>query len=87
MFLRIALAMSPARFGYTAAFIVNASWIFYASALASVPALLRAAPTKRALERDQEELTAADAIARWLPHSAVPVRGEPTRSYTRMPEG
>jgi hypothetical protein len=58
MFLRIAFAMSPALFGFTAAFVVNASWVFYVSALASVPALLRAAPSRRALARDQEELTA-----------------------------
>jgi hypothetical protein len=58
MFLRIALANSPALFAFVGAFTFRGSWIYYAGLLISLPALLHAAPTRSALVRDQDELTA-----------------------------
>lgn len=58
MFLRIAFGNVTALLGFTAAFITRSSWVYYACLLFSVPALVRAAPTKGALVREQDDLTA-----------------------------
>ena len=58
LFLRIAFAETPALFGFTAAFVTDSNWVFYLCVLFSLPALVRAAPTRAALIRDQDELTA-----------------------------
>ncbi len=58
MFLRIAFATSTALFGFCAAFITNASWVFLPCVACSLPGLFRAAPTRAPLIRDQDELTA-----------------------------
>jgi F0F1-type ATP synthase membrane subunit c/vacuolar-type H+-ATPase subunit K len=55
-FVRIAFAESTALLGFVAAFTINGSWIYFFSALCSAPAFWRAAPTKAALTRDQDEL-------------------------------
>lgn len=57
MFLRVAYAESTALFGFVAAFLTSSSWVYYVCVLFSLPGLLRAAPTKAALLRDQDELT------------------------------
>jgi F0F1-type ATP synthase membrane subunit c/vacuolar-type H+-ATPase subunit K len=57
-FLRIAFAESIALFGFVAAFTTNSSWVYFAAVFLSVPGFLRAAPTRAALNRDQDELTA-----------------------------
>jgi len=58
VFLRIAFANSAALCGFTAAFIINSSFVYFAGLVASIPALVRAAPTRAALDREQAELTA-----------------------------
>jgi len=55
-FVRIAFAESSALLGFVAAFIIHGSWIYFFSALCSLPGFLRAAPSPAALMRDQEEL-------------------------------
>ena len=57
-FLRIAFANSIALFGFCAAFLTNSSWVFLAGLLFSIPGLVRAAPTRAALAREQAQLTA-----------------------------
>ena len=58
VFLRIGFANSAALCGFTAAFITNSSFVYFVGLLVSIPALLRAAPTRAALAREQAELTA-----------------------------
>lgn len=58
MFLRIACANTTALVGFVFAFATNSSWLYYFGLLLSIPGLVRAAPTKAALVRDQDELTA-----------------------------
>ena len=58
IFVRIAFAESTALLGFVAAFTINGSWIYVFAALCSAPAFWRAAPTKAALSRDQDELEA-----------------------------
>jgi F0F1-type ATP synthase membrane subunit c/vacuolar-type H+-ATPase subunit K len=58
MFLRIAFAETTALFGFVFAFIVLSGWLYYFAVLLSVPGLIRAAPTRGALIREQQELTA-----------------------------
>src|SRR4029079_9579239 len=58
VFLRRAFANSGALCGVTAAFITNSSFVYFVGLLVSIPALLRAAPTRAALAREQPELTA-----------------------------
>lgn len=57
-FLRISTAQAPVLIGFVGAFVDRSGWIYYACLVASVPALLRAAPTRSALQREQDELTA-----------------------------
>ena len=57
-FLRIAFADTTAVVGFVGAFSGTGSWVYYAAVLMALPALLRAAPTRSALVRDQDELTA-----------------------------
>jgi hypothetical protein len=58
MFLRVAFAQSIALFGFVFAFTSMSNWLYYFAVLLSIPGLLRAAPTKAALIREQDELTA-----------------------------
>ena len=58
MFPRVAYAESTALFGFVAAFITRSSWVYYVCALLAVPGLLRAAPTRAALVRAQDDLDA-----------------------------
>ena len=58
MFLRVAYAESTALFGFAAAFITRSSWVYYVCGLLAVPGLLRAAPTRAALVRAQDDLDA-----------------------------
>ena len=57
-FLRIALAESIVLFGFVAASVTKSTWVYFAAVFLSVPGFLRAAPTRAALSRDQDELTA-----------------------------
>jgi len=66
MFLRIAFANSIALFGFVFAFTALSGWLYYFGLALSVPGLVRAAPTKAALIREQDELT-----ARGCDHSLV----------------
>ncbi len=59
MFLRVAFANTPALFGFTAAFVTESSWVFYAALLLAIPGLVRAAPTRAALVREQDALNAS----------------------------
>jgi hypothetical protein len=58
MFLRVAFGETTALWGFVAAFLSKSGWVYYFGALCSLPALLRAAPTKAALIREQDELAA-----------------------------
>jgi hypothetical protein len=58
MFLRIAFAQSIALFGFVFAFTSMSNWLYYFAVVLSLPSLLRAAPTRAALIREQDELTA-----------------------------
>jgi F0F1-type ATP synthase membrane subunit c/vacuolar-type H+-ATPase subunit K len=58
MFVRVALAETAAVLGFAFAFTAPAGWLYYLGALLSIPGLVRAAPTREALVRDQQELTA-----------------------------
>jgi hypothetical protein len=58
MFLRVAFGETTALWGFVAAFLSMSGWVYYFGALCSLPALLRAAPTKAALMHEQDELTA-----------------------------
>jgi hypothetical protein len=57
-FLRIAFANTTALFGFVFAFTAVSNWLYYFGVLLSIPGLVRAAPTKAALVREQDELTA-----------------------------
>ena len=58
MFLRIAFANTTALVGFVFAFSANSGWLYYFGLLLSIPGLVRAAPTRGALIREQDELTA-----------------------------
>ena len=58
MFLRLAFANSIARFGFIFAFITMSGWLYYFGLALALPGHLRAAPTRTALIREQDELTA-----------------------------
>ncbi len=58
MFLRLAFANSIALFGFIFAFTTMSGWLYYFGLALAVPGLLRAAPTRTALIREQDELTA-----------------------------
>jgi hypothetical protein len=58
MFLRVAFGETTALWGFVAAFLATSSWVYFFSVLCSLPALLRAAPTRAALIREQDELRA-----------------------------
>ncbi|MDQ1509645.1 MAG: hypothetical protein QOG50_1489 [Actinomycetota bacterium] len=58
MFLRLAFANSIALFGFVFAFTAMSGWLYYFGLALSVPGLVRAAPTRAALIREQDELTA-----------------------------
>ena len=75
MFLRIAFANTTALLGFVAAFAAMSSWLYYFGLVLSIPGLVRAAPTRAALIRDQDELT-----ARGCDRSLVAaIRGTPPR--------
>ena len=57
-FLRIAFANMTALFGFVFAFTSMSNWLYYFGVLLSIPGLVRAAPTRGALIREQDELTA-----------------------------
>ena len=56
IFLRIAMSTSVALFAFCAAFVQNCSWVYFAGLLFAAPSLVRAAPSRRALAREQEQL-------------------------------
>lgn len=58
MFLRIAFANSIALFGFVFAFTSMSNWLYYVGVLLAVPGFVRAAPTRQALIREQDELAA-----------------------------
>ncbi|SRR5258708_36268299 len=57
-FLRIAFANTTALFGFVFAFTTMSNWMYYLGVLLSIPGFVRAAPTRTALIREQDELTA-----------------------------
>jgi len=58
MFLRLAFANSIALFGFVFAFTAMSGWLYYLGLALSIPGHVRAAPTKAALIREQDDLTA-----------------------------
>jgi hypothetical protein len=63
---RIAFANTTALLGLVAAYASVNGWLYYFGLLRSIPEDVRAAPTRRALIREQNELT-----ARGCDHSLV----------------
>jgi hypothetical protein len=57
-FVRIASAEAIALIGFAASFRFRAVWVYYPCALLTAIGFARAAPTRAALQRDQQQLTA-----------------------------
>jgi hypothetical protein len=57
-FLRAAFSESLALFGFAWAFVANAAWIYFVGLALTAIGFVRAAPTRAALERDQQQLAA-----------------------------
>jgi F0F1-type ATP synthase membrane subunit c/vacuolar-type H+-ATPase subunit K len=58
-FLGVALAESPALFGFVGLFITGSTWVLLAGAAVSLVLLALHAPTPRAIQREDERLRAA----------------------------
>jgi hypothetical protein len=55
-FLRVAVAEAPALVGFVGSFLSGEAWMYPLGALFAAVGFVRLAPTRRNLERDQEEL-------------------------------
>ena len=66
LFIRLAFAESTALLGFVASFLIDGNWIYFFAVLCSAPAFVRLAPSRTALIREQDELT-----ARGCSHSLV----------------